>query len=193
MPLYSAYSTETLVNEIRLGDHKAFFELSKRFDGIINRISGVTDVDKDEKEDLYQEGLLGLYRAALTFEPSRNASFQTYATLCIKHSIYSSLRVYFSKKNNPVRTGSPIDDVTAVQCPDLCTDPEKLLLEKENLRIIKQSIDKLLSKYERDILKLFLKGLSYEVIANTLSTSPKSVDNAIQRIRGKLKKFIKCD
>ncbi len=193
MPLYSAYSTEELVREIRLGDKKAFFELSKRFDGIINRISGVADIDSAEKEDLYQEGLLGLYRASITFDESKNASFQTYATLCIKHSIYSSLRVYFSKKNNPVRTGSPIDDATAVQCPDSCTDPEKLLLEKENLRLIKESIDTLLSEYERNILKLFLKGLSYEVIANALSTSPKSVDNAIQRIRGKLKKFIKCN
>jgi len=61
------------------------------------------------------------------------------------------------------------------------------------LRLIKESIDTLLSDYERDILKLFLQGLSYEVIANKLSTSPKSVDNAIQRIRGKLKKFVKCN
>ena len=77
MPSFSAYSTDELVKELRFGNRKAFLELSNRFDGVIRRISNVADVDEVEKEDFYQEGLLGLYRAALTYEPSKNASFQT--------------------------------------------------------------------------------------------------------------------
>lgn len=192
MPSYSTFETEELVKKVQIGDQKAFLELSKRFDGMIHDISNVANVDSGEREDLYQEGLLGLYKASLAFDPQREAVFSTFAYLCIKHNIYSSLRVYFSKKNDPVRTGSPIDDAITVQCPDLCTEPEKLLIEKENIRILKESVDTSLSDYERRVLKLFLKGLSYEAIAELLSASPKSVDNAIQRIRGKLKRFIKC-
>ena len=191
MPFYTDCGTEDLVREISMGNQKAFFELSARFSGLIKDISNSANVSESEKDDIYQEGLIGLYKAAVTFDPQRGASFSTYATLCIKHNIYSSVRVYFSKKNDPVRFGSPLDETIAEQCPDLCTEPEKLLIEKESLRIIKESIDSSLSKYERQVFKLFLKGLSYEEIAKLLSTTPKSVDNAIQRIRGKLKKFLK--
>ena len=191
MPSYTSYDNDSLVREIAGGNQKAFFELSARFDGIIRDIASVSYVDASQREDLYQEGLIGLYRAALTFDATKGASFPTYATVCIRHSIYSSLRDYFSKKNEPVRSSFSFEEAVAEQCPDSRTEPEKLLLEKENLRLIMEEIDTSLSAYERDVFKLFLKGTSYEVIARLLSTTPKSVDNAIQRIRGKLKKFIK--
>lgn len=191
MPFYTDYGTDELVREVASGNQKAFFELSARFSGIIKDISNTVNISENEKDDIYQEGLIGLYKAAITYTPCKGASFPTYAAICIKHSIYSSLRVYFSKKNEPVRFGSSFDEAVAEQCPDSCTEPEKVFIEKENIRIIKESIDSSLSLYERKVFKLFLKGLSYEAIAKLLSTTPKSVDNAIQRIRGKLKKFIK--
>lgn len=191
MPFYTDYGTDELVCEVASGNQKAFFELSSRFSSTIKNISNAVDISESEKDDLYQEGLIGLYKAALTYTSHKNASFYTYATVCIKHSIYSSLRVYFSKKNEPVRFGESLDEAVAEQCPDLCTEPEKVFIEKESIRIIKESIDSSLSSYERRVFKLFLKGMSYEDIAKLLLTTPKSVDNAIQRIRGKLKKFIK--
>jgi RNA polymerase sporulation-specific sigma factor len=191
MPSHSDLSTQELVKAVSEGDQKLFFELSSRHEGMIKDILGTVDITPSEKDDLYQEALIGLYKAALTYDPNRDTSFSTYAYLCIKHSIYSALRVYFSKKNYPVRIGSSLDDLLTSPCPDLCTEPEKVFIEKENIRLIKESLDTSLSQYERDVFKLFLKGLSYESIAVALSTSPKSVDNAIQRIRGKLKKFIR--
>lgn len=190
MPSYSAFSDEQLADKLSNGCDEAFFELVCRFDATLHSLANVANVDESEKEDLYQEGLIGLYRAALTYDLSRGASFRTYAYLCIKHSIYSSLRVYFSKKNNPVRTGSVLDESLALQCPDSCTEPEKLLIERENLRSVKKLVDNSLSEYEKKVFKLFLKGHTYDSVAKLLSTSPKSVDNAIQRIRGKLKRFI---
>ncbi len=191
MPSYSNFTNEVLAVKVALGEDKAFFELSSRFDAMINDILTSVSIDVSEKEDLYQEGLIGLFKAALAYKSSRGASFSTFAYLCIKHSILSSVRVYFSKKNEPVRIGSPFDEVLAHQCPDFYAEPEKLYIEKENIRLIKEIIDTSLSNYERRVFKLFLKGLSYEVIADELSVEAKSVDNAIQRIRGKLKKFIK--
>lgn len=182
---------EQLVKKIVSGEESAFFDLSHEFDAMIKSIVNSATVNKGEKEDLYQEGLIGLYKAAINFDEGRGASFSTFAYLCIKHCIYSSIRVYFSKRNEPVRTSFSIDEVVASQFPDLCTDPEKLLIEKENIRLIKESVDSSLSEYERRVFKLFLSGLSYDDIAASLQTPQKSVDNAIQRIRGKLKKFIK--
>ena len=191
MPFYTDYGTDELVSEVASGNQKAFFELSARFGSLVKDISSSVSISESEKDDIYQEGLIGLYKAALTYIPNKGAAFSTYAAICIKHSIYSSLRVYFSKKNEPVRFGSSLDEAFAEQCPDSCTEPEKVFIEKENIRLIKESIDSTLSTYEIRVLKLFLKGLSYEDIAKLLLTTPKSVDNAIQRIRGKLKKFIK--
>ena len=191
MPIYSAFTPEQLANEVSSGNQKAFFELSARFGAMIHEIVNSCEISAHEKEDLYQEGLIGLYKAALSYDPLRGASFSTYAYHCIKHSIFTFLRVYFSKKNEPVRAFSPIEEMAAEQCPDLCTDPEKLFIDKESVQVIKELVDTSLSKYERQVFKLFLGGRSYDAIAGILSTSSKSVDNAIQRIRGKLKKFIK--
>ena len=187
----SATFSEQLVKRIVSGDETAFFELSHEFDAMIKSVVNSVTIRDGEKEDLYQEGLIGLYKAAISFDESRGATFSTFAYLCIKHSIYSSLRVYFSKRNEPVRTSFSIDEVVAMQFPDLCTDPEKLLIEKENIQLIKKSVDSSLSEHERRVFKLFLSGNTYESIANSLQIPQKSVDNAIQRIRGKLKKFIK--
>ncbi len=191
MTSYSNLSDEELAKRVSLGEQKAFSELSKRFDAMIKSASSSVSVDVSEKEDLYQEGLIGLYKAALAYDKERGASFSTFARLCVKHNIYSSIRVYFSKKNESVRISSPLDEVLVQQCPDLYTEPEKFLIEKENAKLLNQSVTTSLSEYERRVFKLFLKGLSYEDIACELSATAKSVDNAIQRIRGKLKKFIK--
>ncbi len=191
MPSYSHLSNEELAKKVSLGEQKAFVELSERFDSMIRDNLTHISVDTSEKEDLYQEGLIGLYKATLAYTHKRGASFSTLAYICIKHSIYSSVRVYFSKKNEPVRICSPYDELLAQQCPDFYAEPEKLFIEKENVQLIEELIDTSLSDYERRVFKLFLKGLSYEVIAKEFSTDTKSVDNAIQRIRGKLKKFVK--
>ena len=182
-----------LVDRIKKGNHDAFLELAGKYDHIIRKMANVPNIADDEKEDLYQEGLIGLYKASLTYDKSSDATFSTFAYICIKHSIISALRIYNSKKNYPIRSSLPLDfdsDIAEIQGLGLITQPELLLIEKESYELLISKIDSELSKYERSILKLFLQGMSYGEISEKLQTSTKSVDNAIQRIRGKLKLLI---
>lgn len=190
----SRSALETILAErVKKGDHDAFLELARSYENIIRSTADVPSVSSDEKNDLYQEGLLGLYRAALTYDNKSDASFLTYAVVCIKHSIISALRIYYGKKNYPIRSYLPLDsdnDIAEIQGLGLITQPEMLIIEKESYEALVSKIDSELSKYERKVLKLFLQGMTYGEISERLQTSPKSVDNAIQRIRGKLKLLI---
>jgi RNA polymerase sporulation-specific sigma factor len=182
---------EALALEVSSGNHKAFFELAQRLNPIIYDIAAKYTINPSHKDDVYQEGLIGLYKAALTYSTEHKAAFSTYAYICIKNSIHSYIRKYFSKKTEPIRNYSAFDAIPSEPLFDLSAEPERLLIEKENRRQVRESIDSSLSDYERRVFGLFLRGLSYKDIAKHLSTSQKSVDNAIQRIRSKLKKLIK--
>ncbi len=182
-----------LVDKIKKGDHDAFLELAKSYEKRIYKTVNALNVADHEKEDLFQEGLIGLYKASMTYADNSDASFSTYAYICIKHSISSALRIYNSKKNYPIRSSLPLDsdsEIAEIQGLGLITQPELLLIEKENYELLVSKIDSELSGYERKVFKLFLQGLTYGEISEKLQTSTKSVDNAIQRIRGKLKLLI---
>lgn len=183
-----------LTGLVKSGDQDAFIALSSDFSGLIRRVIASYEVDNSEQDDLYQEGLIGLYKAALAYQPSLNASFSTFARICIKHSIVSALRIYYGKKNFPIRSSVSLDsdngELTEVYGLGPVTEPEQLLIEKESYDALLSNIDIKLSPLERDVLKLFVQGNSYGEISKRLQMSSKSVDNAIQRIRGKLKLFI---
>lgn len=178
---------------VKSGDQEAFRALLTDFEGVIRATTSSADVDREEKMDLYQEGLIALYKAAMTYDPSLNASFSTYANVCIKHSIVSALRIYYGKKNYPIRSSLSLNgevDDPVIQSLGPVTEPEQLLLEKESYRALLEKLDASLSNYEMEVLKLFLQGNSYCEISKRLNMTAKSVDNAIQRIRGKLKLII---
>lgn len=182
-----------LAERTKKGDHDAFLELARGYEKTIRKVSDTPNVSNDEKNDLYQEGLIGLYKAALTYDEKSGTSFSTYAGICIKHSIISALRIYYGKKNYPIRSSLPLDsdsDTAEIQGLGLITQPEMLIIERESYEALVSKIDSELSRYERKVLKLFLQGMTYGEISERLQTSTKSVDNAIQRIRGKLKLLI---
>ena len=135
-----------------------------------------------DAEDLAQEGLLGLLNAISKFDQSKNVKFATFAEVCINNK----MKTAFVKNN---KTELPVEDISEVQDVVIADNPESILLQKERLEEIYNSIISLLSKQEWEILKLFLKDSSYEQIAQQLAISPKSVDNAMQRVRRKLKRM----
>lgn len=182
-------SYDYLLDNVKKGDHDSFLLISKMFDKTIRKMCNIPKISDDEQNDLYQEGLIGLYKAVITYKHSADASFSTFANICIKHSIISALRTYYSKKNYPIRSSLPLDSEENSNL-GLITEPEMLFIERESYKSLLQKIDSSLSDYERKVLKLFLTGISYGDISDKLDTSVKSVDNAIQRIRGKLKLLI---
>lgn len=139
-----------------------------------------------EPDDLFQEGLMGLMSAIYTFSEDKNTSFRTYAQRCISNRMHTSLRYCMRKKNVPPGGIVSLDDI------ELPTDisPEEKLISREETEDIYNFLNRELSTLELDVIRLYLCGESYDSIAGKLGTSEKSVDNAIQRVRNKLRGYL---
>ena len=136
-----------------------------------------------DAEDLAQEGLLGLMNAVAHFDPNREIRFSTFADVCITNKMKSALI-------RSRHTALPVEDAESaaqVQNEVEDDDPEQILLRKERLQELYREMDHILSRRELEIFKLFLSGLRYEQMAERLHITEKSVDNAMQRVRRKLK------
>lgn len=139
-----------------------------------------------DKDDLYQEGLLGLLSAVYSYRPDRNTVFRTYASVCISNQIKAAIKSANSKKNLPFGSLLSIDD-TAIPATESVED---LFIFNETEEVLNSFLTKELSALELSVIRLFLQDMSYKDISEKLDIPVKSVDNAIQRIRGKLKEFL---
>ncbi len=133
------------------------------------------------REDLAQEGMFGLLSAVRTYSSGRDASFKTYAGVCIKNRIVSAARVS-SRSKGDLSFGE--EDL-----PDFDSNPEDMVIAGETRKSLSDFISQELSDFEKSVIRLYLVGNSYKEISEILSTHPKAVDNALQRIRRKLKKL----
>ena len=135
------------------------------------------------REDLVQEGMFGLLSAMRTYSAGRDASFKTYAGVCIKNRIASVIRASSSPDN---RVDVPLGDE---ELADFDSNPEEMIIAGETRKSVSDFISQELSDFEKSVIRLYLAGNSYKEISELLSTHPKAVDNALQRIRRKLKKL----
>lgn len=142
-----------------------------------------------DSEDLIQEGMLGLLKAIRTYDPARQAQFRTYADICIRSQLLSAIRRAACDKHSPLNDyisfETPLFD-TLVFLKDQKDDPETVLIGKEEWKERMGALKDQLSGFEMDILQLYLSGYSYAEIAQRTGKTPKSVDNAVQRIRRKV-------
>ncbi|MGX8698998.1 MAG: sigma-70 family RNA polymerase sigma factor [bacterium] len=165
------------------GDPQAEEELIRRYAHLVKICSRPLFLAGGDAEDLTQEGMLGLLSAVRTYSPEREASFGTYAEVCIRNRLYKAVRDAERLKNKPLNESLPIED-------ELLRAEERTLEERvatqDLLRRVFDSFSRKLTGMEKNVLDLFLEGQSYKQIAHTLGISPKSVDNAVQRIRRKL-------
>lgn len=136
-----------------------------------------------EFDDLVQEGMLGLWNAARHFDPSQGSSFGAFAALCIQRRM---LALAASHRRRREVSFEVLED-DPLSRKDGAPDPEMLLILKEDVAAVQQRIRELLSPLERQILRLYLEGRSYQQIAQELAITPKAVDNGLQRLRRKLK------
>lgn len=184
---------EQLAAQVRQGVQSAFAELTSRYLPFIKSKASAYRKMGLEPEDMMQEGLLGLLRAAETFQSGGEAAFQTYAGLCIERRLITAYRSAARKKHLPLNdylslSGGEEGALCSTVVSDEAGDPEALLIEKEGFHRFRQRVQQQLSPFEYQTLSLYLCGLTYEEIGKKLQTSAKSVDNALQRIRRKLKK-----
>ena len=142
-----------------------------------------------EQEDLIQEGMIGLFRAVRDYRPDKNASFATFANLCVERQIYKAIEISGRQKHRPLNSyislseeNSPLKDTEDTKQQN----PEEIIIDRENADIMLEKIRKKLSLFENQVLELYLEGQDYHRIAQQMEKSPKSIDNALQRIRNKI-------
>lgn len=153
-----------------------------------------------DKEDIIQEGMIGLYKAVRDFDGSKTNSFKCFAEICITRQIITAIKTATRQKHIPLNSyvslNKPIYDEESdrtlldIIATSIVTDPEELIISKEELRNIETKMNELLSDLELEVLELYLNGKSYQYIADKLDRDVKSIDNALQRVKRKLEKHL---
>ncbi|MBQ9544467.1 MAG: sigma-70 family RNA polymerase sigma factor [Clostridia bacterium] len=174
-----------LIYKAARGNQDAFCSVADRYQPMIKRLAAGFDVPETERDDLAQEGLIGLYKAVMTYDPELSG-FGTYAWLCVKRSMISALRAM----NRDAKEVSSLDADSCPDLPDPNGDPQAIFGARESYEALLGRIDACLSPYENSVLRLFLAGSSHDRIAAKLGTTRKSVDNAICRIRRKIRSVV---
>lgn len=183
-------SDESLCIMSRNGDIEAEEQLIKKYVKLVRACCRPYFLAGGDSEDLFQEGMCGLLSAIRRYDPKRDASFKTYSELCVRNRLYSVIKSAARFKHTPlndyVSLESPQFDESQTCASYFWRDPEETFILKEHLSEIMLGLCGSLSKLEKEVLGLYLEGLSYSEIAEKTGRSPKSVDNAVQRIRKKL-------
>jgi RNA polymerase sporulation-specific sigma factor len=138
-----------------------------------------------EKDDLIQEGMIGLLAAIKSFDSSKGASFKTYARICIDNAIQSALRKYYRLKDIPVQNVVEYQE-EEIPVNSGFASAEDIFIAQESVSLLTKVLQQNLSDFENEVLRLHIIGCSYNEIASRMSTTPKAVDNALQRARRKI-------
>ncbi|MCR5146667.1 MAG: RNA polymerase sporulation sigma factor SigH [Clostridia bacterium] len=192
---YSKLSDEEVIKLIKTGDKSALDYIMNKYRDVVNIKVSKYFIIGAEKEDIVQEGLIGLYKAIKNFNQEKENSFKTFANLCIERQLITAIKSSNRQKHMPLNSylslnmsayeDEEAESVIDVFDSNLIEDPLDTITKKEYYMEIENAIDKSLSDFEKKVLNRFAKGESYVQIADKLNTPVKSVDNAIQRIRKK--------
>ena len=153
-----------------------------------------------DREDIIQEGMIGLYKAVRDYDPESGSSFRSFADLCITRQIITAIKTATRQKHIPLNSyislNKPIYDeenenaILESVFEKTHQDPEEIMISKERFNLIEEKLSVVLSGYETNVLKSYLSGKSYSDIASELKKSEKSIDNALQRIKKKIEKIV---
>lgn len=189
-------SDEFLVLLAKEGDSAATETLVNRYRNFAKACSKSYFLVGADREDVIQEGMIGIYKAIMSFDAGKDVSFKAFVKLCVKRQIISAVKMSTRKKHMPLNgyvsldsggEGSEFDSLHFMAGES--TNPEALMLDKEAIQDASMQIDKVLSPFEAKVLSYHLNGVPYGKIAVYLNKEPKSIDNALQRIKHKVEKF----
>ena len=181
---------EQLAKKAAEGDSQAETELVQRYGRLVRACARPLFLAGGDSEDLIQEGMLGLLTAIRSYDPGRDATFRTYAEICIRSRLLTAVRAAQGGKHAPLNHSvsyePPLFDVTSAHLFSSAESPEDVVIGREELKERLDALKGQLSELEAQILTPYLSGLSCGEIARRVGRSQKSVDNAIQRIRRKM-------
>lgn len=169
------------------GNRSAEEILATRYHRLVRSCARPFFLAGGESEDLSQEGMFGLIKAIREYDEEKKASFRTFAEICIRSRLYSVLKAASGGKHQPLNQSVPLEpSVFDVSSSLAQGDPEDLVIDREKTAILLGNTHKQLSKFEASVLEYYLDGLTCREISEQVGKSPKSVDNAVQRIRRKV-------
>ena len=199
---YSNLKDEEIISQIKSGDKDALSYLLEKYKNLVNIKVSKYFMIGAEKEDILQEGMIGLFKAIQSFNEKKQNSFKSFANICIERQLITAIKSSNRQKHMPLNTylslntaaydNNEDDSVELIDTFNSKTaeDPLETIMKKEYYNEVEEAINKNLSKFEKQVLDRYLKGESYVAIARKLDSPVKSVDNAIQRIRKKASKNI---
>lgn len=196
---YKNMTDENLINEAMNNNNNVALEcLIGRYKDIVSMKASKFFMVGSEKEDILQEGYIGLYKAVKSFNAKKQNSFKTFATICIERQLITAVKNSNRQKHIPLNSSLSLNasafdedessETTIIDILDtnkVSEDPLDIITKKEYYDAVEKNIDNNLSDFEKDVLKLYKNGYSYISIADKLKTKVKSVDTAIQRIKKK--------
>lgn len=200
---YKQYSDEELLIRLRDGEDAIIEYIMNKYKNLVRSKAKSMYILGADSDDLIQEGMIGLFKAVRDYDSGRDASFATFADLCVSRQMYTAVQASRRQKHIPLNTyislyGSvgtnhegeeeTLANVLAAQSGQ---SPEELVIDRENVTQLEKTIEKELSIFEKQVLDLYLTGMGYQQIAKVLGKDDKSTDNALQRIKTKLKKAIR--
>ena len=197
---FERYSDEELLSLAKSGSADAVDALLHRYKELPRTKANLYFILGADREDLVQEGMIGLFKAIGSYEAGKGASFRTFAELCVNRQMLSAIKVASRKKNlvlnsafsleSPMGTDEGSPSLGEMLPAGQESDPEKALILQELEQTLLSGGGKLFSPMEKQVLELMLQGLDYRKIAQKLEKSPKQIDNAIQRVRGKISRLM---
>lgn len=194
---------EELIVRLREGEDEITDYIMDKYKNLVRSKARAMFILGADTEDLIQEGMIGLFKAIRDYDTGRDASFFTFADLCVSRQVYTAVQASARKKHAPLNSyislyagsegnGEENTDIKLINAIGSAIDknPEEILIDKENFSVLREKIERELSPFENQVLELRITGMGYTEIAKILGKDEKTTDNALQRIKSKLKKII---
>ena len=197
MNCYKQMTDEQLIEKLREGDSGIIDYLMEKYKNTVRKEANAMYLLGGENDDLIQEGMIGLFKAVQDYDLKQGASFFSFAKLCITRQMYSAIEASRRKKHGPLNSyvsfyeqGEDESSLADTMEAGGESNPEELFVSQEYVRILQSRLEESLSDLENRMLYLHLMGTDYKTIARLLDKSPKTVDNALQRIKNKTEKIL---
>ncbi len=201
---YAELSDEELIRLLRSGQDDIMDYLLNKYKNLVKAQAGCYFIPGADEQDILQEGMIGLFKAVRDFDENKDASFSTFAKLCVSRNIQSAVNKANRKKQEPLNTFVSLSATSSqdenFESQTLSAEnlkrlglynPEDVLIDSENYRSLLENVRRDLSGSEKEVFNLLIAGLTYREIASALGKESKSVDNAITRIRMKARKHMR--
>ena len=195
---YDLKKDEELIDLLRDGESGVMEYLMDKYKNLVRSKAGSMYILGADKDDLIQEGMIGLFKAVRDYDLGRDASFYTFADLCISRQMYTAVQSAGRQKHIPLNSYVSLyseaegEDGTFFAAVEIAEqkNPEALFLDKERVEYLEKRIEQELSDFEKQVLDLYITGMSYSQIAKVLGRDEKATDNALQRLKNKIKKML---